>query len=459
MAAEKSPLTSIRWLVASIAGAASLMWVAIANGFPLLFSDSGGYLRVGTELHYLSDRPIVYGLMIAPFARLGGPWAIIVAQALLTVLLISGVVAVKLCRPSPAMTILILIGLALCSSLPWFVGQVMPDLLTGLVALLVFLILFGKEPETRWQRWWPSLLLVPLTAAHLSHLPLAAALIVTGFLVASWRRVPSVGKRTTRAAVALILAVISLCCLNLVGIHRFVPSGESNMFLVARLFDGRVAQPILDEACQTEKLLLCAVRAKMNDPRRLQPGQDYLWAGDIRAPLAAQDADGLRKEEGAFARRVISARPFAVARLAIEGTIKQIVRSRTADGMTPYSPNMQVAQQIQTHFPRWEAAFQSSREQRGTLQMLSVAPDRLFALIVALLSPLILGRALRRGDDTMVGLVAIVIVTVVANAAICGILSGPVDRYESRVLWLLPLLGLLALAPEVTVRRPLGQQS
>jgi hypothetical protein len=67
-------------------------------------------------------------------------------------------------------------------------------------------------------------------------------------------------------------------------------------------------------------------------------------------------------------------------------------------------------------------------------------------VIVACLSPFILVRAIRRGDDAMIGLVSIILTTVIVNAAVCGILSGPADRYESRVLWLLPLLGLLTVA-------------
>jgi len=29
------------------------------------------------------------------------------------------------------------------------------------------------------------------------------------------------------------------------------------------------------------------------------------------------------------------------------------------------------------------------------------------------------------------------------NAAVCGILSSPVDRYQARVIWLVPLLALV----------------
>src|SRR6202012_1339117 len=100
-----------------------------------------------------------------------------------------------------------------------------------------------------------------------------------------------------RTVLALIAALVGLCCLNFIGAHRFAPSVESNMFLAARLLDGRVAQPVLDEMGRLESIKLCSIRAIVDDPRRVQPGQDYLWAGDTRAHLAAQDAEGLRSEE------------------------------------------------------------------------------------------------------------------------------------------------------------------
>lgn len=434
------------WIAATAAGAALLLWVAVANGFPLLFSDSGGYLRVGTELHYLPDRPIVYGLMIAPFARAGGLWAIVIAQALFCAVLIGETLAAVTRRRSPLRLLATLTVLAALSSLPWFAGQIMPDVLTGLVALLVFLILFGPGEASPWRRWWPPLLLVPLIAAHLSHLPIAAALTGIGLLVALWRRVPGAWSRAARATSALIAAVFVLCAINLAGAHRFTPSGESRMFLVARLFDGRVGQPVLDAMCRETPMRLCAVAARMDDPRRAAPGQDYLWAPDIRAPLAARDPAGVRSEEGALVARVIRERPLAVLRLALDGWGRQLVDSRSADGMTPYPPTMQVSRQVRIHFASGEAAFQASREQQGTLPALAVVPDQLVALIVALLSPLILLVAVRRGDDRLIGLTAIVLGCVVVNAGVCGILSGPANRYESRVLWLLPLLAAIALA-------------
>ena len=57
-----------------------------------------------------------------------------------------------------------------------------------------------------------------------------------------------------------------------------------------------------------------------------------------------------------------------------------------------------------------------------------------------LLLPLMLLWAMRRRQWSLIGLTGLVVATLLLNAAITGDLSGPDDRYQSRVLWLLPLL-------------------
>ncbi len=52
----------------------------------------------------------------------------------------------------------------------------------------------------------------------------------------------------------------------------------------------------------------------------------------------------------------------------------------------------------------------------------------------------------RRRSRRLVGLALVIFFTVIANAFVTGALSTVEDRYQSRVVWLLPLLaGVLAL--------------
>jgi hypothetical protein len=64
------------------------------------------------------------------------------------------------------------------------------------------------------------------------------------------------------------------------------------------------------------------------------------------------------------------------------------------------------------------------------------------ALVVAMLGYALLKR--RRDDLTM--LAATVTFTLLGNALICGVISGPHDRYGARMAWLATLTVLLAIS-------------
>ncbi len=44
------------------------------------------------------------------------------------------------------------------------------------------------------------------------------------------------------------------------------------------------------------------------------------------------------------------------------------------------------------------------------------------------------------GSPRVIGLTAVIVFVVVANAAVTGVLSNVEDRYQARVIWLVPLL-------------------
>jgi hypothetical protein len=442
-AVPRGPLPA--WIAAHAIGAVLVSWIALANGYPMLFSDSGGYLRVATEFRFLLDRPITYGLLIAPFAHALGLWAVVAAQALFATWLIGQVIVAITMRRSAAMLVVTMAVLAAVSSLPWFTGQIMLDLFTSLLALTLYLMMFG--PGSRLRAWLLAALATALIALHLSHIPLTAALIGTGGAILLWQDGARAAVRGVVPAVAaLLVAILGLCTVNLIVVDSFRPSLESNQFLVARTFDGGTGQPVLARICRTETWRLCTVRGFVSDPRRVQPGQDYLWSPDSpRASLEIASPVAFRAEEGAFARRVLHDDPAGTLRIAAQGWRDQLIQARAADGMIAYRPRMLVVQQVHRYFSGFGGAFDTSRQQRGTLQRLAMVPDRMIALLMILAAPFVLWTAIRRGDRRTAALVIVILVTVLANAAICGILSGPSDRYQSRVLWLLVLIGIFGI--------------
>jgi len=118
-----------------------LLWPAVWNGYPLVFSDTGTYLTQAIERHLGWDRPPFYSLAILPLHMTLSLWPVVVAQALIAAWML-GLLRRALLPAASAWSVVPLAGLlALATSLPWCAAQVMPDLFTGLLVLAAALLL------------------------------------------------------------------------------------------------------------------------------------------------------------------------------------------------------------------------------------------------------------------------------------------------------------------------------
>lgn len=442
---EKTHLGT-RDLAAFAAGTLILCWIAIANGFPLVFADSGAYLRTALQFSYPTDRPPIYGLAILAPVRLAGVWGIIAVQAAATALLLRVALSTGLRDIRPLEWIAACLALAFGSSLVWFVDQIMPDLATGFIPLVLFALLATPtHVELRWRLVTLTGVFALLVGVHLSHILLSGALLafaIAGMVVA---RMPIrvIAGRAAAPAFAILMSVLALSTLNLVVKHEFKPSLSSNMFMTARLLDGRLAQPVLADMCRKTALAHCAVRPLVDDPSVAKPGQAYLW--DARSPLwsvmLVNDRDRTLAEQALINRTVIRQNPLGVLNLAWDGFVTQLV---TTDSglLPPYGADTWIVEVLRTKQPASYKMFQRSMQQRDMLSELRFIPDVGIALVVALLMPAMLWWAVRRKRWSFVGLALLALAALLTNAAITGTLSGPDDRYQSRILWLLPLLAI-----------------
>ncbi|MGN6461392.1 MAG: hypothetical protein ACTHLY_09290, partial [Pseudolabrys sp.] len=66
------------------------------------------------------------------------------------------------------------------------------------------------------------------------------------------------------------------------------------------------------------------------------------------------------------------------------------------------------------------------------------------ASLALLIGMLVFARQGLVPPETLV-LAGLVLTALLINAAICGIFSNPVDRYQSRILWLAPFAVIIAL--------------
>ena len=439
-AGRRKPLGGVASLAAAVL---LLLWPAWHNGYPLVFSDTGTYLTQIVERHLGWDRPMFYSLAILPLHLTLTNWPVVVAQAVLTVYLLCVTlrVVVGTVQHLGALTA----ALSVLTALPWVTSELIPDFSTPLLVLVLTLLVVLPDRLTRREGWGLALLGAMLMAVHLSNVllaPLLLAVLLPMRRLLGARR-PLARLDLVRAAGPWLAAALALGTVNLIGHGRFSLSPYGSVFVLTRsLYDGP-AMDVLRRHCPQAGWRLCIL---VPDGLPASP-DEFLW----RRSSPLQRVGGPKQIAGEAKAILLTAlheEPRAMLWSALSDTFRQLGMVATGDGLQPWPET--VTPVIHRDFPaaearRYDAALQTTGHLAvpGWLQALHTA-----ALLLGVAATLAsLGAALRRRHP-VAGLCAATLVCLLANAAVTGALSGPHDRYQSRVAWLVvfaPLTAGLAL--------------
>ncbi|TDH61836.1 hypothetical protein E2C06_14990 [Dankookia rubra] len=428
----------MRILAGIPAGAALLVWPAALNHYPLVFSDTGAFLAQTVQGWPVWDKPLVYGPLLHAFHWRVTLWLPLVAQGLVLSWLL-WLVQRSLGGATAGRHLLLCAGLAAATAAPWFAALLLPDWLAPALVLATYLLGFAWDGLGRAERGGVLLLAMLAAAAHLSHLPIAAALVLL-VLAARRARWPALACALPLAgAMALLLAT------NAWAHGRWALSPHGAVFALARLTADGPAARTIEARCPEAGWQLCRWAGRL--PR---DSDDFLWSGD--GPVWAARTDGaspggpisLAPEAAAILGETLRREPLGVLRAAAGNAWRQLGMARVGDTLGPENLRASVARQLTLGFPAAEQArFAASPQARGGLAA-TAAPFLVLhpaALLLGAAGVLLAGW---RARGRQLGLVLCVLVGLGANAMATGALSGPHDRYQARIAWLLPLAALLA---------------
>jgi len=420
--------------------------VALYNGFPLTYPDSGGYIANARDLGAgrapgFFHRPFTYGVFLVPFATRYTIWFVPLAQGVLVASVVDLALRSVGMLLSARTFVALFAALSAFSTLPWFSGQLMPDIFTSLIILLFFVVVYGNEPRGRRELWATGGVLAFGIATHLSHIPLYAALLLGAFAVRvavgaatpSWRRL-------IHATVPLVVAVFIVMTPNYLLYREPVLSRSAQLFYLAHLVNDGLAQRFLDRACPTERYFLCADRGT------LRANTDwFLWATDgpgqrYDFQWRHGDAQFRREVEAIIAGTVRQELP-AVVGLSLRAAAIQLITFGAHRAEHWFSRSAYAAME-RIHV---RPSYLASRQVQGTLPLEVVTFVQYVAVAVGLL--LLLGCLTRlRGpaERSLRLFIATVCAGIVLNALVVGSLALVANRYQRRVVWLILLLGMVA---------------
>ncbi|UFN50851.1 hypothetical protein LPC08_09685 [Roseomonas sp. OT10] len=451
------PLTASRGqaIAAILLAGLLLIWPAFANRYPLLFSDSGAFLHQTTGPLMIWDKPWIYGPMLHAFHWGVSLWPPVIAQGLMLSHLLWLTQRAALGEAQPARHLLLCAATALLTTAPWSAAMLMPDILAPVTVLGIYLLGLARDSLSRGEAAWVALLTLLAIASHLSHLPLAAALVVLVMLLArSWR--PAL-----RAALPLAGAVVLLLATNAVGHGRLALSPHGATFLLARLVANGTAARTIEARCPDSGWYLCAWAG------RLPTDSDvFLWEPDSPVNM---DAEGRSRFLGGAllsgeAREIVAEtlrrEPLRVALDGLRDAARQLFMAEAGDTLSRYALGGSVPPRLAEGFrPGEGAAYTASAQVRDALAPVAEPfrwPHRL-VLVAGALALLGLWWT-ERAQPRRLGLILCVLVGITANAVATGALSGPHDRYQARIAWLMPFVAMLLL-PLPKPRRHLRRQA
>jgi hypothetical protein len=417
-----------------LAAAALLLWPALWNGYPIVFTDTGTYLSQAIHLYAGWDRPVFYSLFMLPLHATVTTWPVVVAQALLTAWLLRLVCRVLLPGVSPMAFLFGVAAMAVCTWLPWLVSELMPDLFTPLLVLVLCILALAPERVAVRELWLLVALAAFMIATQLSSLPLSCGLLAVLALV--FRRVRM---RWRLLVLPPALAILGLCSVNLAAHGRFAVSPFGNVFLLARVIYDGPGMGVLRRDCPASGWRLCPFLDAFP-----ATSDDFLWSPG--SPLERAGGPKLvSAEAGAIIARAVVSEPIGVGRAAVANMLEQLGRFESGDGLQPWPD--QVTPWIRRDFPASEqVAYGSALQQRGLLAVPPVlgVVHRVVACGGVAACVLLLPLAFRRRSACLGFLVAVV-VALPLSAAITGALSTPHDRYQSRIMWLAPFIAAVSL--------------
>lgn len=424
--------------------------IAFYNKFPLVYPDTGTYLGTSISLYPPVDRAFGYSLFIRVVTWQATTWTIILFQNLIISYLIFMFLKLFIKnRQLYLIHFLSIIILLLSSSLGWVSCEIMPDIF--IPAIVLVLIIFLIQEKMSWANYIVySLLIVLFLISHFTNVLLFFTLLLsTGIIFIIKRPHHDIISFNKRFSVLLIIGIISVLFIMIYNFYftkNFKLSTSSNVFLTAKFDDTGLLKQFLEDNCNNnDEYVLCEYKDSLP-----KSSNDFLWSS--RSPLYGyQEPVNIVPmwlyADSAYAPIVkgILLTPKYYPKLlndAVKHTWYQLISFKTTAGEDALRENSAPYYPYRDHYKNELEPFLNSLQNTGKLHS---GVFQKVSLITVFLSLIIIftGLFFVKLNFTLKSSTIIIAIGLLLNAFISANFSIVDHRYQSRIIWLIPLLAIV----------------
>lgn len=315
----------------------------------------------------------------------------------------------------------------------------MPDIYTGVIILIIAVQAMDSVRYSIGARLVLAAASAFAISAHASNPPVALAVTVVALLWLGWTALKggSSGKAWLWIVAPLILGLMGNAFVNRIGVGEASPFAKRYPLTLARSVSDGPARWYLEKNCPRLHYAVCEIFPGKIPPRI----DDFLWSPTgIKGRATPQQMDRIRDEEATIV--LAAAREYWTTELsdAIAHGLRQLVSFRAPADFAQLlvaEPSGTVAIVYQDTPPSILLPWVNRLAKLGVIAALGWIVWRFRRLSVA----------------ERVGL-GLIVIGILANDGVAVLFSGIADRYEARVIWLLPLFALALGVRDLRNPRP-----
>ncbi len=424
------------------------------NGYPFLTYDSGTYIRSGFTGAVPIDRPLAYGLFSKYASMSFSLWFTIYTQCIL----LSGVLYLFLKNSISRkekfnfIYLVILIALTFFTNAGWCAGQIMADIFAPLL-IISFISLLLIEKLTLLNLVFLAFVFILSCATHLTHLLMAmtASGALLFFLLVFKKRKITLLFSLKRVLLVSLLAIVSLfTVLTINYTHKdgggFKLSRGTHVFLMAHFIETGIMEEFLKENCDKPEFKDCKTCLYKDSLEHSLDQYLWWWNGTL---YKTGGWEGTEKEHKFILKSMFSDLNFTVKNIygSFRFGLTELCLTKVGDGIGPLGKDTPPWIEINKYYHDELNAFLSAKQ--STAPFLDRKLDRVndyntFLLITSICSMLYYFIYKKnKNKEYFYGL--LIIIFVIINAFLTAGLNAPCPRFQSRVVWIIPLFFMILL--------------
>lgn len=434
---------SVKAAIFVILGALISCLFVFINKYPFVYADTASYIYSGFNGLVFDDRPIFYGLFLRHISLHETPWLVVFAQSIILSYLIYltlGIFVSGVRRNY--LFIVIIFFITLTTGFSFMVGILTPDAFTP-ITLLCFLNLVVNKSLGRIHIISLSVFFVLGICSQLSTLvSLLFVFLVLGIFVLI-KKIRSKGVGLNLRRLTLIFCLWFSCFLIVPGVHyffsgRFALSGASHVFIMNHFLETGVLSEYLNEECGKKSYRICEYKDKLD--------WNFIWSED--SPVQKTGGWAANKQEYTEIIKDIVSRPKYLRKLSVAGIAYTIRQFFTFDAEV-HPPELQGSQvfiQIGWRFKNTKEQYLTSMQSKSlwNLDWLNIIQWFVVLLSFGLILFLLLNKKIFKAlGKEFIFCMKFICLFIVISCFVCSNLSTIDPRFQSRLIWLFPMFGLI----------------